>query len=211
MDGIEQILNFPDEADHRNVDKIVQAASSDAVKIAICCPPTIHGTGSGPVNTRSMQLPRLAMATLEKGFAPYVGAGETEWDHVHVKDVAQLLLKLVDAVQDPSKRDDAEIFGLHGYYFIRSGWHRWSDVARWVAEEASRQGYLPDAVVKSVTQKEMVNSVGSSYSVNSKGVPQRASKYLGWEAKGGPLKNFVAEAVAREAKALELEPKEKKG
>ena len=211
MDGIEQILNFPDEAHHRDVEKMVQAASSDAVKIAICCPPTIHGTGSGPVNTRSMQLPRLAKATLERGFAPYVGTGETEWDNVHVKDVAQLLLKLVDATQDPHRRGDAEIFGPRGYYFIRSGWHRWSDVARWVAEEASRQGYLPDAVVKSVTPIEMSSLAGSSYGVNSKGVPQRASKYLGWEAKGGPLKDFVAEAVAREAKALELQPKEKKG
>src|SRR4051794_28163561 len=52
VDDIARIVTLPDEAHHRNVDKIVQSAISDAVKVAILCPPTIYGKGLGPVNTR---------------------------------------------------------------------------------------------------------------------------------------------------------------
>lgn len=211
---IERLISLPDEAHHRNVDKIVQASVSDAVKPLIVCPPTIYGTGRGPVNTRSVQVPNLALGTLEKGFAPFVGAGKTEWDHVHIDDVVDLILKLVDATQDPLKRDDPEIFGLHAYYFAENGSHKWSEVATWIAEEAARQGYLPEALTKSVSQKE-VDMLGysstASWGRNSKGVAQRARKHFGWKPKAVSLKETIPEAVAREAKALGYTPKEKIG
>ena len=214
IDDIERLISLPDDAHHRIIDKIVQATSSDAVRLLIVCPPTIYGTGHGPVNTRSIQVPDLAKATLEKGFAPIVGEGKTEWDNVHIDDLANLFLRFVHATQDPSKNQNPEIFGLHGYFFAENGYHKWSDVSKWVAEEASRQGYLPEPLTKSVSQKEvnLTDAVAApSYGANSKGVAQRAKKYLGWEPKGVPLKETIEEVVSREAKALGLTPKEKKG
>ena len=44
--GIDELVQLPDEAFHRNVDKIVLKAGSehaDRVKTAIVCPPTIYG------------------------------------------------------------------------------------------------------------------------------------------------------------------------
>lgn len=211
VNDIEKIINIPDVADHRDVDKIVLAGNSDAVKVAIVTPPTIYGSGTGPVNTRSVQVPSLAKGTLEKGFAPIVGVGKTEWDHVHVKDLADLFLKLVEATQDSSKKDNTEIFGPHGYFFARAGWHKWADVATWIAEEASKQGFLPEALTKSVTLKEATQIGGTTWGQNSKGVAERASKYLGWSPKNVPLKDTIAEVVSLEAKSLGLTPKEKKG
>jgi nucleoside-diphosphate-sugar epimerase len=195
MDDIQRLVTLPDGAHHRNVDKIVQTAISDAVKVAILCPPTIYGTGSGAVNTRSLQVPDMVAGTLDKGFAPIVSPGLTEWDNVHVQDLGELFLKLVEATQDPSLRDNPEIFGLNGYFFAEGGTHRWSDVARWIAEEASKQGYLPEPMTKFVTQK----------------VGQRASKYLGWKPKGPSLKEEIPNLVAQEANARGFTPKEKKG
>jgi hypothetical protein len=46
MSGIDELMTLPDEAFHRNVDKIVIAtgvSNSDAVKTIIVCPPTIYG------------------------------------------------------------------------------------------------------------------------------------------------------------------------
>lgn len=214
IEDIERLVSLPDEAHHRNVDKIVQATSSDVVKLLIVCPPTIYGKGRGPVNTRSIQVPDLARGTLEKGFAPIVGAGKTEWDHVHIDDLADLFVKFVEATRDPSKRDNPEIFGTHGYFFAENGSHKWSDVATWIAEEASRQGYLPEALTKLVSQQEVDLMEGvstTSWGLNSKGAAQRARKYLGWEAKGVPLKETISEVVAIEAKDLGYTPKEKKG
>lgn len=208
---IEKIINLPDAADHRNVDKIVQASISDAVRVAILCPPTIYGTGTGPVSTRSAQVPNLAKATLEKGFAPIVGVGKTEWDNVHISDLGDLFLKLVDATQDASKKGSPDIFGSHAYFFAENGSHTWADVATWIAEEASQQGYLPEGLTKPVSLKEVSLIGGTSWGQNSKGVAERARKYLGWAPKGKPLKDTIAEVVAKEVKDAGLTPKEKKG
>lgn len=46
-EGIEELTNLPDEAFHRNVDKIVLEAGSkhgDVIKSVIVAPPTIYGT-----------------------------------------------------------------------------------------------------------------------------------------------------------------------
>lgn len=166
------------------------------------------------MNTRSIQVPDLVKGTLEKGFAPIIGAGLTEWDNVHIDDLGDLYVKLVEATQDPSKQDDKEIFGLHGYFFADGGTHLWSDVARWAADQASKQGYLPEPITKTATLKEVLQWDGISnisWGRNSKGVGQRARKYLGWQPKGTPLRDTIADVVSFEAQALGLTPKEKKG
>ena len=45
VSGIEELINLPDEAFHRNVDKVVLKAGTkhgDVVKTVIVCPPTIY-------------------------------------------------------------------------------------------------------------------------------------------------------------------------
>ncbi|WYZ44264.1 hypothetical protein EsH8_VII_000700 [Colletotrichum jinshuiense] len=210
---IDRILNLPDEALHRNVDKVVLAANSPAVRVAIVGPPTIYGEGSGPVNRRSIQVPALAQAALEKGFAPIIAPGKTEWDNIHVHDLSNLFVTLVDATQDKSKNSDPEIFGPKAYYFVESGTHAWSEVAKWVAEEAHRQGYLPAPLTKDVTMKEALQSEGvsnNSWGLNSKSKAERARKYLGWEAKEKSLKEEIPGIVSWEATRLNLQPHEKK-
>lgn len=214
IQGVDRLLELPDAADHRVVDKIVQASISDVVKVAIVCPPTIYGQGSGAVNQRSIQVPDMAKGSLEKGFAPIVGVGKTEWDNVHIDDLGDLFVKLADATQDPDKARNPEIFGRHGYFFAENGVHKWADVAHWIAEAASKQGFLPEALTKTVSQQEVefMDGVSTpSYGRNSKGVAERARKYLGWQPKGVALKDTIGETVASEAKAQGLTPKEKKG
>ncbi|KAH7155415.1 hypothetical protein B0J13DRAFT_618865 [Dactylonectria estremocensis] len=210
LEGIDRLLNLPDNAPHRDIDKIVQAASSDAVKILIVGPPTIYGTGRGLVNSRSVQVPNLARATFQFGYAPIVGSGKTEWDNVHIDDLAKLFVKFVEASQDPSKRDNPEVFGRKGYYFARQSSHKWSDVATWIAEEASRRGYAPGLTTKSVPQEDVTGTglvSAATWGANSKGEAERAKKYLGWEPAAIDLKETIAEVVELEAKALGLTPK----
>ena len=79
--GIKDCISLPDEAWHRNVDKIVLAGGSDSVKTAIVCPPTIYGPGRGPDNQRSDQLYKMAEAFMKRGKGFYVfSAGILEVD-----------------------------------------------------------------------------------------------------------------------------------
>lgn len=72
----------------------------------------------------------MAKFTLKNGFAPVIGKGLTEWDYIHVHDVSDLILKLVESAQDSKITQNPEFFGAHGYYFCEAGPFKWGDVAK---------------------------------------------------------------------------------
>lgn len=129
---VAEITSLPDHALHRNVDKLVLSAGSGLspaqqnggrdgpIKTAIVCPPTIYGTGRGQGNTRSQQLPNLAKAFLERGSGFYVGEGKTYWTNVHVHDLSELYVKLVEDASNGGKK---ATWGPEGYYFAENGEH----------------------------------------------------------------------------------------
>ncbi|KAK7713310.1 hypothetical protein SLS64_004560 [Diaporthe eres] len=208
---IEKVTSIPDKAYHRNVDKIVLAANDHAaVKTAIVCPPCICGPGRGPVNTRSIQVYDVAKFTLKNGFAPVIGKGLTEWDYIHVHDLADLIVSLVESAQDPKTLNDPEYFGAHGYYFCEAGSFKWGDVAKWVADEMVKQGFMAEPKVE-VTTLENTRGQGFSTSVtwgtNSKSFASRARKNLGWKPTRGGMKDAVPEIVSSEAKRLGIKPR----
>lgn len=125
-----KITSLPDDAIHRAVDKIVLAANASSVRTAIVGPPCIYGPGRGPGNTRSIQAYDMAKWTLQNGFAPVIGTGRTEWDQIHVHDLADLFVALVDATQDSALRESTEIFGEKGYHFCENGSFTWGDLAQ---------------------------------------------------------------------------------
>lgn len=214
---IDRILNLPDQALHRDVDKIVLSANSNtggggggggAVKTAIVAPPTIYGFGRGPVNTTSMQVPALVRYVLAHGYAPVIGEGRAEWDHVHVRDLSALLTALVEAAiassqgqnkdQDQDQGQDAELFGPRAYYFCESGTHVWGPVAARIGQEAVRQGFLKEVLTREVRVDEL-SLLGQSWGTNSKSVASRARKYLGWRPTAPSFEDEIPGAVEWEA------------
>lgn len=203
------MLNFPDDGIHRDVDKIIQAVASDAVKPTVICPPLIYGKGSGVGNQKSAQLPYLIEAGLSDGYVPVVKPGKTEWDHVDVDSLGDLYVKLVDATQDPSKNNNPEIFGVRGFFFAASGTHSYLQLADKVAAEIKKQGYSNKVTVKQYSLAELRELKGDNliihtYAYSSRGEAQRAKKFLGWEPKGMSLAEGVAETVEILAKAKGL-------
>ncbi|TQS32038.1 hypothetical protein Golomagni_07662, partial [Golovinomyces magnicellulatus] len=150
----------------------------------------------------------MVRMTLLNGFAPIIGAGKTEWDHVNISDLSALILGLVDATQDSSKQKDPEIFGLNAYYFAESGSHKWADVAQWIADECHRQGYIAEAATKNITLEEAAAMKGSTggrtYGLNSKGKAERANRYLGWKPQARSLQASIADLVKEQAQQLNL-------
>jgi nucleoside-diphosphate-sugar epimerase len=97
-DNISEVTSLPDSAWHRNVDKIILAASKSApnVKTAIVCPPTIYGHGRGPGNIHSDQWYLLSRAYIQTGQAFTIGEGKNVWTKVHVHDLSKLYVMLVE-------------------------------------------------------------------------------------------------------------------
>ncbi|KAI1330127.1 nucleoside-diphosphate-sugar epimerase [Xylariaceae sp. FL0255] len=197
IDDIDKLLTMPLSAHHRDVDVIVQSANQRGygTKTLIVCPPCIYGPGRGPVNQRSIQIYSMAKKTLENGFAPVqAGPGSPEWNNVHIHDLGHFFVLAVSAALDPVKKANPEIFGPRGYFFLEHDVFKWRDAAAWVADEAAKQGYLPEAKTQEGDYK--------GFGANSAGVAARARKYLGWEPHGKSLKEEIPGIVTIEAKML---------
>lgn len=205
LDGIDKVTSLPDSAFHRDVDKIVLAYAAEdpeAVKVAIVGPPTIYGTGRGPVNQTSRQIPSLVATTLEEGFGPIIGAGHTEWDNVHVQDLSHLIVLLAAQSTLPEKNsNEKEIWGPKGYHFAENGTHKWSEMAKIIAKEAHKQGLIQSGEAKKLdveVAKERHGFQSLSWGLNSKGKARRARKYLGWQPNHPSLEETIPEAVRSE-------------
>ena len=120
-DGIHEIISLPDSAAHRKVDKIfLEAGQNDSgpVRTGIVCPPTIYGVGRGPGNTRSQQLYDLAALILKSGTGKRVGKGNNRQTHVHLHDLSDLYVLLIEAAAAGGGK---ATWGDNGYYFSSSG------------------------------------------------------------------------------------------
>ncbi|MCJ1308035.1 hypothetical protein MMC25_001685 [Agyrium rufum] len=208
-ENIEEVTSLPDNAPHRNVDKIVLAAAKshgDRVKTAIVCPPLIYGQGRGPGNQRSQQLPDLTKATLEnkKGF--HVGPGKHLWNNVHVSDLSMVYLALLEAAVAGGGK---ATWGEKGYYFGGNGEHVWDDLSRKVASDAHKKGLIDSAEVDPVSTDEADKlhhkGIGSRmWGANSRSKSIRARELLGWQPKGETIEEEIPKVVDREARALGL-------
>ncbi|KAI5362229.1 Putative NAD-dependent epimerase/dehydratase, NAD(P)-binding domain-containing protein [Septoria linicola] len=216
LENVSEVTALPDEAPHRNVDKIVLGAGTnlhDRVKTAIVSPPTIYGPGRGPDNKRSHQVPELIRTTLEKGYTPRMNDGKTYWGNVHVHDLSALYLKLVEeAAAGGSTRewpDKPPTWGAEGYYFCENGEHVWADVSQWVADEAKKQKLIESNQVKPITAEDAASRTPAGHvlwGANSRGRAKRGKELLSWKPEGGSLKEEISRAVEEEAKRLSNEP-----
>ncbi|KAK8055384.1 hypothetical protein PG993_000611 [Apiospora rasikravindrae] len=200
--GVDELTSLPDGAFHRNVDKVVLEAASDVVKTAIVCPPTIYGTGRGPVATRGRQAYELARLILRKGYAPIVGGGRARWNHVHVADLSEAFRLL----QGGEKKDDDELWGARGYYFVESGEHVWGALARGMAATALEMGLLEKKPEDHPLDKDEALEVAGfeavSWGWNSRGRAQRLRKVLGWRPRAPTLGESVPEILEYEKRRL---------
>ncbi|KAH0846085.1 putative nucleoside-diphosphate-sugar epimerase [Fonsecaea pedrosoi] len=203
-DNVGELISQPDHAAHRNVDKIVLAASSEKVKTAIVCPPTIWGRGRGPDNTRSVQIYMATSSFLKRHKAFKVGKGENIWHEIHVQDLSNLYLLLGEAALNggsPATWND------QGYYLAENGPFVWGDLIQEIANVAHKNGLLPEATVESLSPAEAETFLPNArllMGTNSRGVSIRGKKLLGWKPAMHGIMEEIPECVESEAERLGL-------
>lgn len=204
--GVDELTHLPDEAFHRNVDKIVLdtgAQHGDIVKTAIVCPPTIYGHGRGPVSGRGRQVYEMSKLILQKGYAPVIGQGKARWNNVHVYDLSDVFALLVEEAVQKNLSD--EIWGGKGYFLTENGEHLWTDLSKLVAKKAADLGFIgKDPKEQSLSKQEALDVAGFeavSWGLNSRGKAERARKVLGWKPSRPSLESEVEDILKRE-KAL---------
>ncbi|KAL2409316.1 Oxidase ucsJ [Exophiala dermatitidis] len=203
-DHVQELLSHPDEAAHRNVDKIVLASYSDKVRTAIVCPPTIYGPGRGPDNTRSLQVYKATEAFLKRKKAFKIGKGDNVWHYIHVQDLSKLYLLLGEAAVNGGP---PATWNEQGYYLAEDGLFVWGELIQRIAEIAHKKGLLPDSEVESLSPDEadrLMPNARYAIGTNSRGISIRAKKLLGWKPTERNIEEELPDIVEAEARSLGL-------
>lgn len=211
-DGVDELVNLPSAAFHRNVDEIVLNTGikhADSVKTVIVCPPTIYGRGRGPVSLRGRQVYELSSFILKEKYVPQIGKGLARWNNIHVYDLSELFGALVQAALDPARKDDAEIWGAKGYFLTENGEHVWGKLAPYIGEQAYKLGYLKEQPqVKELSFDEATQTPAgfeaASWGLNSRAKALRGHRVLGWTPKERSLEEEIPDVIAAEASRLGL-------
>ena len=207
-DGIHELINLPDHAFHRNVDKIILNATQGSTKnfkTAIVCPPAIYGSGRGTGNTRSTQVYILASTVLKRGKGIQVGEGKNIWHEVHIQDLSNVYLALAEAAAVGGGR---ATWGNEGYYLVEDGSFVWGNVERLIDQSAYENGFIKtpelDVLGFEATAKEHPKGP-YRWGSNSQGHAIRAKELLGWEPSQPGLLELLPQIVDVEAEQLQLE------
>ncbi|KAL2010369.1 hypothetical protein VTN00DRAFT_6176 [Thermoascus crustaceus] len=206
-DGVGEVTSLPDDAFHRDVDKIILAAgeaSPESVKTAIVCPPCIYGPGRGPGNTRSIQAYTLSASVLKTKKGILVGQGKNVWHQVHIQDLSNIYLALGEAA---AAGGGNATWGKEGYYFAENGPFVWGDVQRAVAKAAFEKKLIPSPEVEALSDEEVAKILPFglyAWGTNSRCHAIRGRKLLGWNPTKPGLLELIPDIVEVEAKVLGL-------
>jgi len=203
---IDRITTLPLEQIHRPIDVLVENPPNDRIRAAIICPPAIYGVGTGPGNRRTILFPVAAKATIERKEAFALPPGESEWSSIHILDVADLYILLINEALKTDGSGGKVPWGKEAFYFAENGTLIASgDIARKFGEAAYEKGLIPSAEVKWYT-KEQVQAIHPwgviLWGSNSKSRATRARTTLGWNPTRPRLLDTLAEEIENAASQI---------
>jgi hypothetical protein len=112
-----KISSIIENSPKRAVDNLVIVQDEEKVKTALIVGPLIYGIGRGPGNTRSIQAPEIARVTLKLHEGFKLGEGKNKWSNVHVHDLSDLIVKLIEAAENGKHG----LWNKEGVYFPENG------------------------------------------------------------------------------------------
>lgn len=175
---IESIHALPITQPHKDVDSFIFENNQNYDSI-IVAPPTIYGLGTGPFNRHSVQLPGLVKAFLKAGKAGTVGKGLNMWSNVHIDDLANFYVILLEKALEGKAS-----VGYNGWYFCVTGEHVWRDISVKIAEELYKNKAISSPDVVEFTDDESNTFIGGwawhAIGGNSRSRSDRALQ-LGWK------------------------------
>ncbi|RYP44542.1 hypothetical protein DL768_008991 [Monosporascus sp. mg162] len=177
------------------------AAQTPSIKTALVWPPVIYGAGEGPVNQRSIQVPTLARATLERGHPVKVAEGLNRWGNIHVRDLGRLICSLVYKALRGDQRQ--ELWGENGIYLAVAGEMSFAELSERISRAALEQKLINSEQIEALEPSSADTVLPYAtvfYGTNARGKARRASELLGWNPHEEPLETDVPIAVAEEAK-----------
>ncbi|KAI0661782.1 NAD-P-binding protein [Cubamyces menziesii] len=190
---IPTIEALPPSAPHRPVDLLVVAADAEGgyARTHILMPSVVYGVATGPLvdagvaNPHTAMIPIFVRTALSRGSVGVMGKGVSMWANVHVDDVADAYIQMLDAIL----RDPASVsHGREGYFFVEGGELAIREVLQPVADTLFALGristrelvpYAPGEAGKYLFNDYFAGLLFANFRVKG----ERTRRELGWAPK----------------------------
>jgi nucleoside-diphosphate-sugar epimerase len=157
----------PGRAARVAVNRRVLAAARAGVRAVVVSPSLIYGAGRG-AHRESIQVPRLVALARKSGVARHVGRGENIWSNVHIDDLADLYLRILEKA--PA---GASYYAANGECSMRA---LCEAISRALGQAGRTQPLSKDEAIAEFGEGPAAYTYGS----NSRVRATRARRELGW-------------------------------
>jgi nucleoside-diphosphate-sugar epimerase len=205
----DQINKLPDEQIHRNVDLFIikSADANPLLKTVIVLPSVIYGVGTGLFNRTTILFSILHQTASKRQKIEVVGPGEATWNNVHIADVSDAYIILLDqllAAYGPNAKPNTPhspylTTGREGYYFVENGIHSWRQVTEKVAELFYKNGIIKSPQVARLPDNEIeekfLGDIKWSFIGTQSSAKADRLRKLGWKPHGPSLANSLEQDI----------------
>lgn len=178
--------SLPERQGRLAVEQLVLSYGQRGVRTCVIRPTLIYGTGLGP-HKHSIQVPRMLKLAIDKGKALHIGPGENIWSHVHIDDVTDLYLLILEKAPPGSL-----FYAENGECSMRA-----------VAQSISKLlGYGGKTEIWPMAEalKEWGISAHATFASNSRVSALKARKMLDWKPRGRALLDDIENGSYRDSR-----------
>ncbi|KAF5323088.1 hypothetical protein D9611_009274 [Ephemerocybe angulata] len=183
---VDQIASLPDTQPHRKVDlEVLRGDAEGFVLTYIVVPSTVYGVASNKLVDLGIQSPvqsrLLLRASIERGQGGMIGLGKNILGHVHIEDLAELYIKLIETIM----REANPGHGKEGFYFAENGEYTFYQFGTRVSEVLVELGSGTEPEVSTLSDEEIKKYFNGSYFIgtNARCRASRARETLRWDPK----------------------------
>jgi nucleoside-diphosphate-sugar epimerase len=173
---------LPGRANRVAVNDMVLAAAEDGVRAVVIAPTLIYGPGRG-LNPDSIQIPWLVELAKKHGRARHIGPGENLWANVHIDDLVDLYLMILEKAP------------AGAFYYAENGENSMREACEAINDAL---GYPNPPESMTLEEASEVWGEGAAHYTmcsNSRVRARRARRELDWNPQGIPLLEDIAERV----------------
>jgi nucleoside-diphosphate-sugar epimerase len=154
VSDVREITTFDHAHVHADTEQTVVRLGVDAnVPTAVILPATIYGEGEGPIKRTSMQIPWLVDAAKKMAQVFVVGDGRSIWSGVHVKDLADGLMVLLEEAVSKNEEGKAS-WGKEGFYYVEGQEFSWGELSRELGTVMFEKGLVKTPETKKIGADE---------------------------------------------------------
>lgn len=173
---------LPGKAARVAVNESVLATAKDGVRAVVICPTMIYGQGHG-VHRESVQVPWFIQLAKKHGIPRHIGRGENIWSNVHIDDLTDLYLLILDRAP------------AGAFFYAENGENSMRRICEAISRMLGFGGRTAPMSVDEAAEESSQVAANYSYGSNSRVRATRARRELGWSPFRPSLLDYIGRGL----------------